>query len=373
MTEPIREWYAIRNPEACSTPALLVYPDRIRSNIQTMLSMVDGQAERLCPHVKTVKTVEIIRYLVEAGVHQFKCATVAEGEVTLMAGAKSVLLALQPAQVVATRWLSMAAAHPEAHLPVVVDNQETLNMLSALCRKHQQRLTVWLDLDIGMHRTGIQTGKEAIQLVDRILADEQLDFGGLHAYDGHLHQPPLSERDAACAAWFSWLQPFINSVRDKVKHEVPTLAGGTPTFPVHARNASVICSPGTCVLWDAGYAHHFKDLDFNWAAVLAFRVISKPLPGHLCLDLGHKSVASEMTPPRIQCLNLEVDAFITHSEEHLVVTSKQADATPVGTMIYGVPWHVCPTVALHHDLLVVESGEITQSWEVLARRRKIRF
>ena len=92
------------------------------------------------------------------------------------------------------------------------------------------------------------------------------------------------------------------------------IAGGTPTFPMHAEASDRICSPGTSVLWDAGYAEHFPDLAFEWACVLMGRVVSKPTPESLCLDLGHKSVASEMPHPRLHFLNLAVDAFLVHSE-----------------------------------------------------------
>src|SRR5207302_169959 len=81
-------------------------------------------------------------------------------------------------------------------------------------------------------------------------------------------------------------------------------AGGTPTFPIHARRADLECSPGTCVFWDASSASKLPDLSFLPAALVLTRVISKPAPDRLCLDLGHKALASEMPHPRVQFLNL---------------------------------------------------------------------
>jgi len=54
------------------------------------------------------------------------------------------------------------------------------------------------------------------------------------------------------------------------------VTGGTPTFPLHARREGVECSPGTCVLWDANSLGKLPDLDFQNAAVLLTRVISRP-------------------------------------------------------------------------------------------------
>ena len=149
------------------------------------------------------------------------------------------------------------------------------------------------------------------------------------------------------------------------------VAGGTPTFPMHARRPEVECSPGTCVFWDAGYAAKLPDLDFFPAALLLTRVISRPGANRLCLDLGHKAVASEMPHPRVQLFGLEDAAFVTHSEEHLVIETPRATEFAVGQILYGLPRHVCPTVALHNEVFVVRDGRAGETWPVTARARKI--
>ena len=149
------------------------------------------------------------------------------------------------------------------------------------------------------------------------------------------------------------------------------VAGGTPTFPFFAELPGIECSPGTTVLWDFGQPRNNPDLDFLNAAVLLTRVVSKPAPNRLCLDLGHKAVASEMPHPRVQLFGLEDAAFVTHSEEHLVVETSRAAEFAVGQVIYGLPRHVCPTVALHNEVFVVRDGRAGETWPVTARARKI--
>jgi D-threonine aldolase len=105
--------------------------------------------------------------------------------------------------------------------------------------------------------------------------------------------------------------------------------------------------------------------------VLITRVVSKPAPGRLCLDLGHKAIASEMPHPRVKLFGLEDANFSMHSEEHLVVETPRADEYKVGSVIYGIPRHICPTVALHHDVWVVRDGKAVDRWEVTARKRRI--
>ena len=338
-----------------------------------MLNTVEGNASRLCPHVKTIKTVELIRMMVDAGIIQFKCATVAEGEAAIQAGANFVLLAIQPTLPHAKRWVQLVKNYPDRNFGVLVDCMDVVKILSDLNKGHSSKLQLWIDLNVGMNRTGVQPSPEAIHLAEAIQSDPNLNFGGVHAYDGHLHQPSVVERTEACNAWHRELHEFVVSLDTEGMSKVPVIAGGTPTFPMQAAKSHLICSPGTCVLWDAGYASHYEDLDFLWSCVILGRVISKPAPDLLCLDLGHKAVASEMPHPRIQCLNLKVDEYVSHSEEHLVIRSSEADLFPVGAEVYAVPWHVCPTVALHQFLHVVEKNKTQKQWEVVARNRKIMF
>jgi D-serine deaminase-like pyridoxal phosphate-dependent protein len=133
----------------------------------------------------------------------------------------------------------------------------------------------------------------------------------------------------------------------------------------------VECSPGTCVFWDAGYASKLPDLGFEPAALVLTRLISKPGVNRVCLDLGHKAIAAEMPPPRAQFLNLEDAKAVMHSEEHLVVETART-GLKLGDCLYGIPWHICPTVALYSEAVVIEKGRIAGRWKVAARDREVR-
>ena len=100
-------------------------------------------------------------------------------------------------------------------------------------------------------------------------------------------------------------------------------------------------------------------------------MLSRPAPGQLCLDLGHKAVASEMPHPRTVFLNLPDAVAVSHSEEHLVVESPGADRFRVGDVVYSLPWHVCPTMALHQEVWLAENGRARSTWMVAARSRRL--
>jgi D-serine deaminase-like pyridoxal phosphate-dependent protein len=224
---------------------------------------------------------------------------------------------------------------------------------------------------VGQHRTGIAPNQPAVDLYRLIASLPALTPGGLHAYDGHIHNPDVSERSLACEAAYAPLEVLRRKI-ERMGLPVPrVVAGGTPTFPMHARREGVECSPGTCVFWDAGYARNLPDLDFLPAATLLTRVVSKPAADRLCLDLGHKAVASEMPHPRVVILDLKDARPVMHSEEHLVIESSEADRYSVGAVLHAVPWHICPTVALHEEVVVVRNGRAEERWSVAARGRKI--
>ena len=196
--------------------------------------------------------------------------------------------------------------------------------------------------------------------------------GGLHAYDGHNHQESLAEREQVVK---QLLEPVLE-LRRKIEAKglpVPRLiGGGTPTFPVWAKLdiPNLECSPGTCVLNDNGYGTKFTDMTFTPAALLLTRVISKPTPTRLTLDLGYKAVASD-PPAGKRCILLNVPDYqaVLQNEEHFVIETPAAARFAPGAEVYAMPTHICPTCAMHRSAYVVEKGQVVGQWDIAARDR----
>ena len=370
-------WYELASAPA--SPALLVYRSRVEENLRRMVALAGG-AERLRPHIKTHKMPELVKLQLGLGVKKFKCATVAEAEMAVEAGAKDILLAYQPVGPAIQRILEMLRRFPQVDFSVVADNEQVLRELSAALgtanganpeRRAPLELQVLLDLDVGQHRTGILPGPNAIALYGLLSELPGLKPGGLHAYDGHVSDPDPVRRAILCEEAYAPVAALIDRLERQGLPVPRVVAGGTPTFPFHAKRGNVECSPGTCVFWDAGYSSKLTDLDFVPAALVLTRVVSKPGEGRLCLDLGHKSVASEMPHPRVVFLNLPDARALAHSEEHLVVETSKSDEFQLGACLYGLPWHICPTVALYSEAQVVEGGRVSGVWKVTARERRL--
>ncbi|NND33973.1 MAG: D-TA family PLP-dependent enzyme, partial [Saprospiraceae bacterium] len=134
------------------------------------------------------------------------------------------------------------------------------------------------------------------------------------------------------------------------------------------------CSPGAFIYWDWGYAQVCPEQPFIYAALVMCRIISIPAENKLCLDLGHKSIAPENPlNKRVHFLNATVLSFIGQSEEHLVVEVEKNHQWKIGDVWYGVPIHICPTVALYDFGHEIISGKPASIWKTIARDRKITY
>jgi D-serine deaminase-like pyridoxal phosphate-dependent protein len=367
---PVEDWYAIDNAAEIPSPALLIYPERIRENLTRLIELV-GDVKKLRPHVKTHKLPQVIAMKGEAGISKFKVSTIAEAEMTAAAGGDDILLAYQPVGPNVARLIQLIKAFPESRFSAIVDNSESLKHIVSAAKQADVTVALFLDLNIGMNRTGILVGQDAIDLYRQMECSSNIVTAGLHAYDGHIYDSDFDQLQHRAEGNFASVLEMRATLRN-LGSKVPTIvASGTPTSRFMVRYPDVEVSAGTPVLWDFGQAEVSPDLSFLNAIVVLARVISRPTANRICLDVGHKSVASEMAHPRIRFFGLENATAISHSEEHLVLETPRARDFPVGTVLYGIPRHVCPTVALHNFAWCVEKRIATEKWPIVARTRCI--
>ena len=364
------DWYKISNAEGLITPSLLVYPERIEKNIQTMIKIA-GSSENLRPHIKTHKIAEIITLQLKYGITKFKCATIAEAELLAICKAKDILLAVQPVGANLHRFFQLIKKYPNSEFSTITDSYETIEEISKIASEKNMIIPLWLDINNGMNRTGVSNQKKALELYKGIATNSNLTSKGLHVYDGHIKDSDYNMRQKACDEAFKIVSKIKHDI-ESAGYKVPTIvAGGTPCFPIHIKRKDVEVSPGTPLLWDQGYKNSFKDLLFLPSAVLLGRVISKPKENLICLDLGHKSVASEMSFPKMKILNINNSKQISHSEEHLIIECNQPEEHPIGKICYAIPMHICPTVIKYDKVLTVLNKKVNGTWNVAARDYKI--
>lgn len=359
----------INGLDAIESPALLFIEERIEANLREMLRMVGNDPARLRPHIKTHKTPEIIDRHLALGITNFKASTLSEAALCAARGAIDVLVAYPLQGPNLAHLKDLEKRFPATHFSVLIDAPETLAQLEQLHRLHQSPTAVFLELDCGMSRTGIAPGPNALSLYRQLTSSPAIRTLGLHAYDGHIHDADLHVRTERCEAAFAEILAFRKQLENEGLTVPSLIAGGSPTFGIHAPHPDRICSPGTTVLWDFGYGDKHPDLNFSPAAILLCRVVSHPGSNRICLDLGHKSVAPENPHPRVRLQGLEDAEVLMQSEEHLVLQVANPRDFPLGTPVLGIPRHVCPTVSMHDKAYPVKNGRPGAPWPIAARGR----
>ncbi|MDA7797813.1 D-TA family PLP-dependent enzyme [Flavobacteriaceae bacterium] len=363
------EAFKVQNEDQLLTPGLLVFPDRVQHNIDAMVQVAGG-TKRLIPHVKTHKMSAVIKLQMQAGIRQFKCATLAEMKLLIDCEAERILLAHQPSIEKIHQFIHWQKEHSEIEFATLVDNLDSLQLFSDLAQKNNIKIKLWIDVNNGMNRTGILPEK-AFSLYEILKKNSRLEFQGLHVYDGHIRPLNLDERISKCNSDF---EPVANLVKqiEKTGGVVPEIiTGGSPSFYPHALREKTLLSPGTTLLWDLGYKKIWKESPFVHAALLITRLISKPNTNLYCFDLGHKAVASEMPLPRVEILGLEKAIHKGQSEEHLIVEFNEKNNFKVGDLFYALPYHICPTVAKYNRAYTVINGEQAGYWNIEARDYQI--
>ena len=367
--------YTVSNLDDVMTPALLVYPEYIASNIERTLALLGGDGDRWRVHIKTAKLGYTLLMLLERGVRNFKCATTLELLVACQSGAADVLVAYPVIGANARRVREIAELFPQVRISVLVENPEQLQQWRG------SRLGIFIDINPGMNRTGIDEGHgaEVFDLAKAIGASG-LEFRGVHYYDGQHRQPDMRERTVAAHHGYTRLIEIVSEI-ERIGVRVPeVITAGTPTLPTSLsfegfRNAGFVhrVSPGTVVYCDASsLAQLPAEYGYRPAVLVLTRVVSHPRVGIVTSDGGHKSVSADSGVPTCVVMGHSELTPLSPSEEHLPLQVQEGASSPaVGEALYLLPRHVCTTVNNFNDALLVRKGEIESVEKVTARGREM--
>jgi D-serine deaminase-like pyridoxal phosphate-dependent protein len=365
--------YNLKNIENIATPALVFYKDIIKENIAMAIRTVAGDPARIRSHVKSHKTVEIPQMQLAQGMTKFKTATIAETEMLAMEGFTDLMLAYTIVGANIDRFITLVQKYPKTKFSTIADNADVVEAISAAATKAGVTINLLVDVDAGLHRTGIAFEKAA-ELFRKIYTTPSLHAMGFHMYDGHIHDSDLGVRRAKSREAYDKIIAIRAELEAEGKTVETMVLGGTPTFPCYAEYSAgergTELSPGTCFLQDHGYQSNYADMPFVPAALLLMRVISKT-GDNLTFDLGYKAVASDPAPDQRLRLVGQDFTFVMQNEEHLVLNLPNTQAK-VGDIFYAIPTHICPTAALYEEILVADGyGNIVDKWKVRARKRAI--
>ena len=374
--------YHFKGEEEIDSPSLVYYQDVIEENINRAIDLAGG-AGRLWPHIKTHKTSALLKMQIGRGIARFKCATIAEAELCAMSGGTHVLLAYPLVGPAITRFVKLINKYKKTMFWAIGDNLQQLELLGKAASENKTPINTLVDVNLGMNRTGVLP-----QLLEefylKAVKYPGLGLKGFHCYDGHLTNKDISERRSAAFSALDSLWKIKESL-EKQGFEIPVMVmGGSPTFSCHRETEGVFLSPGTFFVQDYGTFSKYKDLPFTPGAAILSRVVSHPLRSNLkaglsdngsetggffTLDTGSKAIAADPIERGV-IADLPEAVSVFQSEEHWV-WKLAGNLPPIGSIVYIIPGHICPTSALYPGLVAVKNGVKTDYWEVEARNRKI--
>ena len=358
---------------ALETPVPIVDLDRLTHNLDRMASYAILHGLALRPHVKTHKSPRIAADQIRLGAVGLTCATPRELEV--MADVSHDLLLAYP--LVGTAKLARVMYIPhQVKLTVSLDSAAALGQLAAAAKVSQRDVDVYVEIDLGMRRVGVQTPADAVALARQILQQPPLRYAGIAFYPGHIREH-VKEQDAALERMSADLGVYISELDRAGVHPGVVSGGSTPAaWRMHEVAGVTEVRPGTYVYNDRTTAEVGACGWEDCALTVLATVVSRSVPGQAVIDAGTKALGREpMRGVAGEGFGVVMDhpdvVVARMSEEHGILDLSKTSWSPeVGEQVRIIPNHVCIVVHLNDVIYGVRGSIVETSWVVAARGRE---
>jgi len=357
--------------QALNTPVLVIDADALKRNIATMSAFARDKGIHLRPHAKTHKNVNIAKLQIEAGALGICCAKIGEAEALAEGGIQSILIT---SPVVTPQAISRVAELHEriADLRIVADDPEIAAYTAMMLNDAERPLPMLIDIDPGIHRTGVASPEAAVALARQISSDPALRYTGVQFYCGaQQHLERYADRRAAIEERTAYLQTVIDALRSADFAPEMITGGGTGTHRIDAALGLLNeLQVGSYVFMDKQYA----DCDLSGEGAAPFEaalfvdtsVVSANSPGMGTLDAGFKALSTDGGSPQVIDGAPSSTAFFFMGDEHSALIGHTFKA---GDRVILSPPHCDPTVDRYDYYHVVRDGTLIDIWPVHARGR----
>lgn len=336
-----------------STPALVVDASVVRRNLRRMADFGASHKINIRPHTKTHKSKFIAKLQIESGCRGLTVAKV--GEAQVMAQVSDDVLLAYPA-LDPTRANAAAEVAKTVALRVAVDSEFAARALSDAAKSAGSTIGMLVDLDVGLHRTGVQSPHSAMELARAIGNMPNLRLDGLFCYPGQVWNKP-DQQGESLKKVDALLEETLELWRRDGLPAAIVSGGSTPS----ALQSNLVrqyteIRPGTYVFNDMNTVRGGYCEIEDCAARIVATVISTAAPNQVVLDSGSKTLTSDRLIPQPDAghgLIVEYpDAVIRRlSEEHAQVEFAPGARRPgLGERVTVIPNHICPCVNLQDEL-----------------------
>lgn len=359
---------------AIPTPALVLDLDAFERNVALMAEHCKVNGLSLRPHAKTHKSLAIAKAQIAAGALGQCCAKLGEAEAMAAGGIESILIT-SPVVTAGgiARLMALNAKLPD--LMVVVDNPENGRALAAAAAEAQRPLKVLVDLDVGLHRTGIRPGPDATDLAELLAAAEFLELRGLQAYAGHLmHIHDFAERREKSLAAMKVLGEQRDALKAKGLCCDIISGGGTGSYNIDPEaNVLTELQGGSYIFMDKQYGDlalgNGASFPFATSLFVQMSVVSNNTRNLATTDAGFKSFATDAEPPILLSGAPEGAGYFFFGDEQGGILLPGGAHLPLGSVLTAMTPHCDPTVNLYDAYHVVRGDTLVDIWPIEARGR----
>jgi D-serine deaminase-like pyridoxal phosphate-dependent protein len=373
MRTPVSESDALaalvgRGVDAIDTPALVVDLDAMKRNLARMAEFCRKHHVRWRAHAKMHKSAAIAKLQIEAGAVGVCVQKTAEAEALAAGGVRDIYISnevIAPHKLARVAALAHRLAAENGKLAIAVDSVEGIQRLTQAMSDGGEGsvIDVFVEIDVGQHRCGVQPGEAAVGLAQEIRKHASLRFAGLQAYHGKAqHFRSAQERRDAIAIV---VDDVLYTRRMLEEQGIPVdLVTGAGTGTMVCEAASGVfgeLQPGSFLFMDADYAANERDPaqpHFEHALFLKTQVISS-LQDHAVCDAGHKAHAIDSGLPKVHALDAEHELeYANGGDEHGILRPTRAGqrVPHIGQYLWLIPGHCDPTVNLHDHMIGVKGG-----------------
>ena len=251
---------------------------------------------------------------------------------------------------------------------IVVDSEEGAGAIEAALEEAgiPEQIMTLIDLDVGLHRTGVQPGEAALRLAKFVGECKHLDLIGVQGYEGHLqHVHSREERKESCLESMKTLVQTAEALRE-AGHKIEVVTGGgtgTAEFCVTVPGVTEV-QPGSFLFMDTDYRNAVGSF-YQHSLFILSTILSKQGPRIITIDAGLKSLTTDSG--FAECKTLGYTYGVLGDEHGSLSWEDDALELKIGDRVEMVPSHIDPTINLHDFYYAHRKGVIEEIWPVDAR------
>ena len=362
-----------RSRQALATPAVILDLDDFEFNLKVMAKLCNEAGLSLRPHAKTHKSVEIARRQIAAGAVGISVATLREAAVMVGAGLPGVLLTTPVVGAVKIDLLCGLAGQSRGFM-VAVDNPANVAALETVLRRCGKTLTVLVDIDIGMGRTGVPDLDGALKLIKRVQSSDFLELAGLQSYSGRVqHIGRAADRARIYGKQLEHMEAVLGAAARAGYTPGIVSGGGTGTFDMDRRAGLFTeCQCGSYAFMDIEYEEvqlfARGSNPYRTALYVQCMVVSNHVPGLPTIDGGFKCFSMDGPIPRPARGAPAGAKYGFYGDEFGKIKLARKSATlKLGSKVELVTPHCDPTINLHDYYHCVRGNKLVDIWPIDAR------